>query len=87
MEKPRSLSKKEREVPEYFISGLSGFRMFRKGDYKIVKMNDGAWELYDIIEDPTELENLAGSFPDKLTELSDQYARVSRQWEQVPDKP
>ena len=78
---------KEREVPEYFISGLSRFRMFRKGAYKIVKMNDGAWELYDIIEDPTELENLAGSFPDKLTELSDQYARVSRQWEQVPDKP
>lgn len=78
---------KEREVPEYFISGLEKFRMFRKGDYKIVKMNDGDWELYDIIKDPTELENLAGSFPEKVNELSGQYTRVREQWEQYADEP
>ena len=78
---------KEREDPEYFISGLDRFRMFREGAYKIVRMNDGDWELYDMIKDPTELENLAGTLPDKVNELSGHYDRISKQWEQVPDVP
>lgn len=78
---------KEREDPEYFVSGLDRFRMFREGAYKIVRMNDGDWELYDIIKDPTELENLAGSFTEKVKELSGHYDRISKQWEQVPDVP
>jgi arylsulfatase A-like enzyme len=72
---------REREVPEYFISGLEKFRMFRQGSYKIVKMNDGDWELYNIIKDPTELINLAGSSPEKVDELSGNYTRISKQWE------
>jgi arylsulfatase len=78
---------KEREDPEYFVSGLDRFRMFREGAYKIVRMNDGDWELYDIIKDPTELENLAGSNTEKVKELSGHYDRISKQWEQVPDVP
>lgn len=66
----------EREEPEYFISGLERFRMFRKGEYKIVKLNDGDWELYNMINDPSETENLAKSSPDKVNELSDYYRKV-----------
>jgi arylsulfatase len=77
----------EREEPEYFISGLEKFRMFRKGEYKIVKMNDGDWELYDIIKDPTELENLADSLPESIQEISDHYYRISSQWVTAPDTP
>jgi arylsulfatase len=76
----------DREIPEYFVSGLERFRMFRQGDFKIVKMNDGDWELYDIIRDPTELDNLAGSYPGKVTELSRNYTRISRQWYPPPGK-
>jgi arylsulfatase len=61
--------------------------MYREGAYKIVRMNDGDWELYDIIKDPTELENLAGSFPEKVNELSSHYSRESVQWDQVSDVP
>jgi arylsulfatase len=50
-------------------------------------MNGGDWELYDIIKDPTELVNLAGSFPEKVKELSVHYARISKQWEEVPKLP
>ncbi len=78
---------KEREEPEYFMSGLDRFRMFREGTYKIVRMNDGDWELYDIINDPTELKNLAGSRPEKVNELSGHYERISKQWKQVPNVP
>ena len=62
---------KKRKEPDYFISGLEKFRMFRSGDYKIVRMNGGDWELYNIKQDPTELKDLAADFPEKVDELSD----------------
>ncbi|MEP0366893.1 MAG: arylsulfatase [Cyclobacteriaceae bacterium] len=63
----------ERREPDYFISGLDKFRMFRSGNYKIVRLNGEDWELYDIIKDPTELVNLADSLPNKVIELSNYY--------------
>ena len=69
----------ERKEPDSFISGLEKFRMFRKGDYKIVKLNDGEWELYNMIKDPTELEDLVKSLPEKLKELSDSYDEVNNE--------
>lgn len=63
----------QREQPDYFISGLDKFRMFRKGDYKIVRLNGGSWELYNLKEDPTELNNLAVTFPEKLGQLKKDY--------------
>lgn len=59
----------KRVAPEYFISGLEDFRMFRSGDYKIVRLNGGAWELYNLNEDPTELKNLATAHPEKVRQL------------------
>ncbi|BAX79322.1 arylsulfatase [Labilibaculum antarcticum] len=63
----------KRKEPDYFVSGLENFRMFRSGDYKIVRLNGGEWELYNIIEDPTELVNLAVSLPGKVIELANYY--------------
>lgn len=69
----------QREQPEYFISGLDKFRMFRKGDFKIVRLNGGAWELYNLKDDPTELNNLATTFPDKLSQLTTEYYNLEPQ--------
>ncbi|MEO1013451.1 MAG: arylsulfatase [Bacteroidota bacterium] len=66
----------EREEPEFFISGLDKFRMFRKGDYKIVRLNGGSWELYNMKEDPTELNNLAFTYPEKVVELVKAYGKL-----------
>jgi arylsulfatase len=71
------LEGKERKEPEYFISGMPKFRMFRMGDFKIVKMNNGPWELYNMKEDPTELNNLAKQLPEKLEILKIEYIKVS----------
>jgi arylsulfatase len=64
----------QRKEPDYFISGMDKFRMFRSGDYKIVRMNGGTWELYNMISDPSELVNLADTMPEKVNELSEFYA-------------
>jgi arylsulfatase len=68
----------EREEPEFFISGLDKFRMFRSGDYKIVRLNGGEWELYNTVADPSETNNLAADMPDKVKELAERYEVVSR---------
>lgn len=67
----------ERKEPDYFVSGLDKFRMFRKGDYKIVRLNGGDWELYNMKEDPTELNDLASTYPKKVRELSDAYISLN----------
>ncbi|WP_282134026.1 arylsulfatase [Seonamhaeicola maritimus] len=65
---------KKRKEPDYFISGMKNYRMFRRGDFKIVQMNGGIWELYNIKKDPTELVNLAHTNPEKVKELADYFA-------------
>ena len=43
----------EREEPEFYISGWTEkFRMFRKEEWKIVKLNNEEWELYNLEKDP-----------------------------------
>jgi arylsulfatase len=66
----------ERPEPDYFISGMDKFRMFRSGDYKIARINGGEWELYHMKNDPSELHNLALEMPDKVEELATYYYRV-----------
>lgn len=64
----------ERPEPEFYISGWTDkFRMFRQHDWKIVKVNNEEWELYNLKEDPTEMQNLAAQMPDKLQDLVDTY--------------
>ncbi len=36
-------------------------------------MNNKAWELYDMVEDRTELNDLAKKSPDRLRDLAEQY--------------
>ncbi len=68
---------KEREEPEYFISGLDKFRMFRMEDWKIVRLNNEEnWELYNMIEDPSETNDLSGQYPEKVQELLTAYQQT-----------
>jgi arylsulfatase A-like enzyme len=60
----------KRVEPEFFLSGhTERFRMYRRGDWKIVRENKGQWELYDLEKDRTEINNLATVNPEKLNEL------------------
>jgi arylsulfatase len=64
--------------PKYFISGFSDrFRMFRKGSYKIVKANADNWELYDMKDDPTEMNDLSSKYPDVTERLVKEYQEIN----------
>lgn len=68
-----------RSTPKVILSGhTEKLRMVRAGDYKIVRVNGEAWELYNIEEDPTELHNLAESMPEKLAEIE----RLYKAWQE-----
>lgn len=50
-----------------------GNRGIRVGDWKLVAVFKGDWELYDMVADRTETNNLAGEMPAKVKELAAQW--------------
>jgi arylsulfatase len=50
-----------------------GNRAVRKGKWKLVSRHPGEWELYDLEADRTELNNLAGKYPQKVEQLKAMY--------------
>jgi arylsulfatase len=69
-----------RPDPPILVSGFTErFRMVRVGDLKIVRVNAGPWELYDLAKDPTELDKLVAERPDALAEVVAAYHRWIRE--------
>ena len=63
-----------RPEPEILISGFTErFRMVRMGDWKLVRVNAQAWELYNLADDPTELDDRAASDTSTLDALVGRY--------------
>lgn len=68
------LSGNKSESQRFLISGWTErFRMYGEGDWKIVKKNDEAWELYNLAEDPTELDDKAPVMQDKVAAMEKNY--------------
>ena len=68
-----------------------GNRAVRKGRWKLVSKYPGAWELYDMREDRSELRNLASAKPKIVTELAalyDSWVRRAKvtDWATLQDK-
>ncbi len=61
-----------------------GNRAVRKGEWKIVADYQQPWELYNLEEDRTELNNLAQMHPDKVKELIDLYDQWARKCHVLP---
>lgn len=66
-----------------------GNRGLRVGDWKLVAVFRGEWELYNLAEDRTETDNLAARMPGKVKELAAQWQQWADRvgvvpWEQLP---
>lgn len=57
------------------------------GDYKAVKEPGFDWELYNVQDDPGELQDLAEAMPDKLSELQDAYFAQAELSNYIPLRP
>ncbi|NOY83022.1 MAG: arylsulfatase [Kiritimatiellaeota bacterium] len=65
-----------------------GNKAVRKGRWKLVCRFPGKWELYDLVADRSELDDLAGRHPDIVRELTALYDRWATRckvmpWEQL----
>jgi arylsulfatase len=66
-----------------------GNRGVRLGKWKLVERHPNGWELYDMDADRTEMNDLAGKFPERVNELSALYDAWAKRcnvlpWEKVP---
>ena len=71
---------------------LYGMRMFRKGEWKALKLpkpyGSERWELYNLLEDPAETHDLAESKPAAINALAASWERYAKENGVVePDRP
>ena len=63
-----------------------GHRAVRVGDWKLVALNGGPWELYDLKADRAEQHNLAAKMPDKVKELEAVWQRQTDEFTALAKK-
>jgi arylsulfatase A-like enzyme len=62
---------KERDSHDSISWALMGNRAIRQGDWKLVwGASDKRWELYDLAEDRSEINDLAGDNPDRVKKMA-----------------
>ncbi len=58
---------------EPIFCSYGGYRAMWQGKWKIIARGKAQWELYDMSADRTELDDLAGKYPDRVKEMSAAY--------------
>lgn len=76
----------QRQPHEYLYFQFSDNRAIRQGDMKAVSAKGGEWELYDLSDDRTELNNLSDVRPQELQSLVDLWHSVARDVDKAPEK-
>jgi arylsulfatase len=68
----------------YFHFGTD--RALRTGDWKLVAAKGGKWELYNLEEDRTELNDLAAQEPERVARMKDIWFRTARDIDRLPER-
>jgi arylsulfatase len=76
----------QRERPMFWEH--EGNRAVRDGEWKLVSRHPGGWELYNMNEDRTELNDLSAADPDRVARMQKLYGEFAERagvlpWEQV----
>jgi len=73
-----------REQPIHLL--FAADRGLRNGDWKIVSFKSEAWELYNVAEDRTELNDLAAQEPERLAAMVEKWTQMSRDVLHAPER-
>lgn len=73
------LAGKQRTPPDrLFFTFYGTHNALRSGDWKLVNKDRGPWELYNVTQDRTELDDRAELEPDRLSEMKAQWDELAR---------
>ena len=61
-------------------------RALRQGDWKIASAKKGRWELYNVAEDRTELNDLSQKYPERVSAMAAEWFRIAEQKERLTGK-
>lgn len=75
---------KQRDGHDWLYFQFSDNRAIRRGDWKAVSARGGKWELYNIAEDRTELNDLASNKPELAAELQALWHDVAENIDEAP---
>ncbi len=78
------LNGKQRDGHEWLYFQFADNRAIRRGDWKAVSARGGKWELYNLAEDRTELNDLATGKPELLSELRELWHHVAETVDELP---
>lgn len=76
----------QREAHEWLYFQFSNNRAIRKGDWKAVVARGGRWELYNLANDRSELNDLAKTETARLKELQELWHTVAADIDQAPKR-
>ena len=76
----------EREGHELLYFRFSSNRAIRKDHWKLVTHKASQWELYDIVRDGTEMNNLADQYPEVVKELSAFWHTTAVELDRISEK-
>ena len=63
-----------------------GAAALRQGDWKLVKLDGNAdWELYNLKEDRTEMNNLAAEYPERLKNMQEEWNTMAKATDVFPN--
>ncbi|MFC7339586.1 arylsulfatase [Haloferula chungangensis] len=79
------LKGKTRTAHDQLYFHFSTDRALRQGDWKLVSAKGGRWELYNLTDDPTELDDLAKEHPERVAKMSREWFRIARDIERLPE--
>jgi len=68
----------------YFHFGTD--RALRQGPWKLVSAKRGRWELYNMLSDRTETNDLASKHPERVAQMAKEWFRIARDVDRLGDR-
>ncbi len=76
----------QREAHESLFFCFNTDRALRKGPWKLVSAKLGKWELYNMDDDRTELNDLSSKYPERVEEMKAEWIEMGRELGRMPEK-